>query len=146
MPYEIFGGKKSNIEIPKKFKGGWLVKNGKNKEGNSTYDLYLGTLEESDDRLIVKDIVNEFSADVTSYTRIISTMLRHGVPIKIIKEQLLKDSHSDLYAFEKGISRTIQKYIGDGEKASGACEQCGGSMVYQSGCSMCSNCGASKCQ
>lgn len=144
-PYEIFGGKRKNIEIPKKYKTGWLVKNGKNKDGIRTYDLYLGTLEDSDDRMIIKDVANEFSSDASSYTRIVSTMLRHGVPLNIICEQLHKDSGSDMFSFEKGIARILKKNIKDGEKASGDCSDCGGELQYRDGCVLCPSCGASKC-
>jgi len=145
-PYEIFGGKKRNIEIPKKYKNGWIVKNGKNSQGIRTYDLYLGSLEESEERMIIKDIANEFSKSASSYTRIISTMLRHGVPIKTICEQLQKDSASDMWTFEKAVSRTIKKYIKDGEMANGSCQSCGhGELQYRDGCVICPSCGWSKC-
>jgi ribonucleoside-diphosphate reductase alpha chain len=145
-PYEIFGGKRTNIEIPKKYKNGWIVKNGRNENGIRTYDLYLGTLEESDERMIIKDIANEFSTSASSYTRIISTLLRHGVPIKTICEQLHKDSGSDMWTFEKAVSRTIKKYIKDGEKANGTCPSCGhGELQYRDGCVICPSCGDGKC-
>ena len=50
-------------------------------------------------------------------------MLRHGIPIKFICEQLQKSSDHDMFTFEKGISRVLKKYIKDGEKASGKCEK-----------------------
>ena len=144
-PYDIFGGSKNNIEIPKKFKKGWIRKNVK-VNSSSTYDLILGTLEESEDRMIIKDISNVFNCNMGSYTRIISTMLRHGVKIKFICEQLHKDNASDMFTFEKGISRVLKKYIKDGEKASGTCEKCGSNnMIYNSGCAQCGDCGWSKC-
>lgn len=145
-PYEIFGGQRTKIEIPKKYKTGWILKNGRDENGRRTYSLYLGTLEESDERLIIKDIASEFSPDVGSYTRIISTMLRHGVPIKIICEQLYKDSGNEWTTFEKGCARVLKKYIKDGEKAGGICENCkSDSLQYRDGCVICVSCGASKC-
>jgi ribonucleoside-diphosphate reductase alpha chain len=144
-PYEIFGGMRNNIEIPKKYKEGWIAKNGKNENGIRTYELYLGSCEESDERMVIKDIASEFSTSASSYTRIISTMLRHGVPIKIVCEQLQKDSTSDMWTFEKGVMRVLKKYIQDGESASGDCESCGGELQYRDGCVICKDCGWSKC-
>jgi ribonucleoside-diphosphate reductase alpha chain len=145
-PYEIMGGKKKNIEIPKKFKSGWIKKNGKNEEGNSTYDLYLGNLEDTDDRMIVHDIVSEFSPDAGSYTRIVSTMLRHGIPIKFVCEQLYKDSSkAHMASFESGISRVLKKYIKDGEEANETCPKCKAILVYKDGCKSCVQCGWAKC-
>lgn len=145
-PYDIFGGSKSNIEIPKKFKKGWIKKNGI-VNGTRTYDLILGTLEESEERMVIKDISNVFNCNMGSYTRIISTMLRHGIKISFICEQLYKDNASDMFTFEKSIARTLKKYIKDGELANGICEKCGSNnMIYNSGCATCSSCGYSKCQ
>ena len=143
-PYEIFGGKQSNIKIPKKYKTGWISKNKETNKNN--YNLILGTLEDSDEQLILKDIVDYFSTDTSSYTRIISAMLRHGIPIRIICEQLLKDSESDMYTFEKGTQRVLKKYINDGETA-GNChvKGCNGKLLYKDGCVICDTCGDSKC-
>ena len=145
-PYDIFGGKKSSVEIPKKFKTGWIVKNGK-IDGISTYDLYLGSLEDENERIKIKDIAHEFSADAGAYTRIISAMLRHGIPINFICEQLHKvDEKSNMFSFEMGISRVLKKYIRDGEKANGKCGGCGSdNLQYKDGCVSCADCGWSKC-
>lgn len=146
-PYDIFGGKKINVEIPKKFKNGWIKKNGKNERGVSTYDLYLGSLEESEDRMIIHDIASVFQPDTGSYTRMISAMLRHGIPIKFICEQLHKDSEeTSMFTFEKGVARVLKKYIKDGEKATGLCLSCKSvNLQYRDGCVYCADCGYSKC-
>jgi ribonucleoside-diphosphate reductase alpha chain len=144
VPYEIFGGKQSKVKIPKKYKNGWIKKG--REAGRNIYNLVLGTLEDSDEQLIVEDIVHHFSTDTSSYTRIISAMLRHGIPIHIICEQLLKDSESDMYTFEKGTQRVLKKYIKDGQRG-GKCniKGCNGKLLYKDGCVMCDTCGDSKC-
>ncbi len=144
-PYEIFGGRKSQIEIPKKIKTGWLKKNGK-VDGRRTYDLILGSLEESEDRMIIKDIANVFSSTAQSYTRLISLGLRHNVPIQYICEQLNKDTAAHMFTFERAIARILKSYISDGCKASGVCEKCGAAALqYRDGCKYCAACGDSKC-
>ena len=150
MPYDVFGGKKTLIEIPKKYKKGWIKKNGKVKDKNGfsrrSYDLYLGTLEDTEERMVIKDIASSFSADAGSYTRLISMAMRHGVPIKYICEQLMKDgAEVNMFSLERSIARVIKKYIKDGEKAAGACESCGDQLVYKDGCVICPSCGWSKC-
>jgi len=142
-PYEIFGGKRNKVDLPKKFKTGWIKKDGKLEE-RRMYDLILGTIEDSEERMIIKDIASSFSSAAGSYTRIISTMLRHGVPIKYICEQLNKDNEANMFCFERAASRIIKKYINDGEIATGICEKCGGKLMYKDGCISCS-CGWSKC-
>ncbi|MCK9279216.1 MAG: hypothetical protein M0P71_01120 [Melioribacteraceae bacterium] len=138
-PYEIFGGVAGNIDIAKTTKTGKLIKNGK-IDKIRRYDLDIP------DKVFIKDIANVFSPNAGSYTRIISAMLRHGIPIKIICEQLLKvNRDSDMFSFEKSISRVLKKYITDGEKASGSCPECGGEMKYENGCAQCISCGYSFC-
>lgn len=145
-PYELFGGKKSSIEIPKKYKRGWIKKNGKNDDGIRTYDLYLGSLEESDEQMIIKDIATMFSSKTGSYTRMISGMLSHCLPISFICEQLHKDVNASIFSFEKGIAKVLKTYIKDGELASGTCQSCkSDKLEYREGCVYCSVCGWSKC-
>lgn len=144
-PYEIFGGRKTQIEIPRKYKTGWIRKAGK-IDKKQTYDLYLGTQEESPDRIIVRDIASSFSSTAASYTRMLSTMLREGVPVKIICEQLLKDTEASIFCFEKGACKVLKTYIKDGDKASGMCGSCGAeALQYRDGCVYCAACGYSKC-
>lgn len=143
-PYEIFGGKKDKVEIPKKYKKGWIKKNGMD-EKRRMYDLYLGTVEDSDDRMIIKDIAASFSTSAASYTRIISMLLRHGVPINYICDQLNKDTEANMFCFEKSISRVIKHYIKDGELSGNTCDKCNEKLIYKDGCVMCPNCGYSKC-
>ena len=146
-PVEIFGGRKSNIDIPKKFKRGWIIKNGKADDGRRTYDLYLGSLEETDEQMIVHDIASEFSNTAGSYTRMISLMLKSkDTPIHEICEQLNKDTASHMFTFEKTIARILKRFIRDGVRTKDFCEQCKGeTFEYRDGCKYCVNCGASRC-
>lgn len=146
-PYELFAGKTEHVEIPKKTKSGILTKNGK-KDGVATYNLTIPLSD--DDSITFKDIVNLFdNAAHGAFTRTISLALRHGVPVNYLVEQLRKDKYSDFSSFSKCIARVLSKtYIPDGTKATEdkACPSCGSSsLVYQSGCVTCSNCGNSKC-
>jgi ribonucleoside-diphosphate reductase alpha chain len=143
-PYEIFGGSRESIEIPNKYKTGWIVKNGR-VNGRRQYDLCLGSLDDENDQLIIKDIASQFSPDIGSYTRIIATMLRHGVPIKFICEQLKKDDKEcSMFSFESVAARILKKFIKDGEESGDLCS-CGVKYVYKDGCKTCLNCGSSLC-
>ena len=151
-PYEVFGGKKGIMDIAKKHTNGWIIKNGKNAHGNSTYDLYLGTLEESDDRTIIKDIASQFKPEEGTITRMTSLSLRFGTPVHEIVEQLSKDVDSPMIAIEKCISRLLKHHIKDGITASEteSCPLCKSKLVYKDGCISCSRendavCPWSKC-
>ena len=143
-PYEVIGGKKSNVEIPKKYKTGWITKNGI-VDGRRTYDLILGSLDDENEQLIIKDICHIFSTDASSYTRHISLSLRYGVPINVICETLHKDGDSDMFSFGKGIARCLKKYIKDGTSSKENCPDCGDPLKYKDGCVSCMSCGWSRC-
>lgn len=145
-PYEIFGGTRGKIEVPKKYKKGWIVRDGRDEDGLRMYDLHLGSLNESEDRIVVRDIASAFSNTAGSYTRLISLPLKTGTPVHEICEALNKDMNAGMYCFEKGVARVLKKYIKDGTKAGGKCEQCSGeTFQYRDGCKYCSSCGFSKC-
>lgn len=94
----------------------------------------------------IGDIVlaENMSDEQQAITRLISTALRHGTDNKFIVEQLLK-TKGELSSFNKAIARVLKHYIKDGEKSTEHCENCGGELVYQSGCKTCSTCGWSAC-
>ena len=144
-PYEVIGGEAHQIEIPKKYKQGNLLKRSF-KTQNSKYDLTIG---EGDEALTVKDVVSIFdNPNHAGYTRVISTSLRHGVPVQFLVEQMQKDKEADLFSFSRVIARCLKNYILDGTSASDKdCLKCGAedSLIYQEGCVTCTSCGDGKC-
>ncbi len=146
-PYEIFCGRSSHVEVPKKAKTGILIKNGK-KDGVATYNLQIPVGD--DDQLLFKDIVELFAnPNHGAFTRTLSLGLRHGVPVQYIVEQLQKDKYSDMQSFSRVLARVLKSYIPDGVKATSSdktCTQCSSdALVYKEGCVTCSSCGWSKC-
>jgi len=147
IPYEVFCGIPENIEIPKKFKVGTLLKNGK-RDGITTYNLLVPTGSGEDDNIIFKDIVNLFNNPTQgAFTRTISLALRHDVPLHYVVEQLQKDKNSDMFSYARVIARVLKGYIKDGTKSTEkGCPSCGSSeLFYQEGCLSCKSCGFSKC-
>jgi ribonucleoside-diphosphate reductase alpha chain len=145
-PYEVFCGIPENIEIPKRYKSGSLVKNGK-RDGVATYNLQVPVGD--DENLVFKDVVNLFDNPTQgAFTRTISLALRHEVPLHYVVEQLQKDKNSDMFSFARVISRVLKGYIKDGTKSTEkGCPECGNSeLVYQEGCLSCKSCGYSKCK
>jgi ribonucleoside-diphosphate reductase alpha chain len=49
--------------------------------------------------------------------------------------------------WKNGVTRTIKKYIKDGEAGRGKCPNCGSTehLQFTEGCLTCKNCGNSKC-
>ncbi len=145
-PYELFCGASDKVALPKKIKSGQLVKNGK-KDGLSTYNLVVPYGE--DDEMIFKDVATLFDNQMYStFTRMVSLSLRHGVPIQFVCEQMSKSQDEDMQSFAKVVSRVLKKYIPDGTAPASekVCNSCGSSnLIYAEGCVSCPSCGYSKC-
>ena len=142
--YEVFGGKASFVEIPKKYTKGKLIKRAF-KTKISKYDLQFG---DEADPVVIKDVVKAFNnPNNLAFARMISLSLRHGAKAKFMVEQLQKDKDSDMFSFSKTISRILKGYIENGEIPSDkSCEECrDDALVYQDGCVICNSCGYSKC-
>lgn len=148
QPYEVFGGESEDLEIPRRFKKGWILKDGK-KGDRTMYDLVLGTLENDGEglRLVINNIAKAFSNyEHAAFTRQVSLSLRHGVPIKYICDQLTKDPEDDLFSFNRALARVLKKHIEEGEKSGLECPNChAAKMVYRNGCPSCMVCGTSAC-
>lgn len=145
-PYEIFTGQSNLISLPNKCSAGKVTKQTKGR-----YDLHITI---SDEELIIRDIITTFNNPDSAWaTRVISTSLRHGVPIDFIVDQLSKDGLANDY--NKVIARILKKYIKDGSKirTNESCEnildsgeKCGSkNIVYSEGCKKCLDCNWSKC-
>jgi ribonucleoside-diphosphate reductase alpha chain len=134
-PYEIFAGKVKLVDIPSFINDGLLIRSDKG--------IYQFKYEND---IIISDISKLFECgEQESITRLISTSLRHGVPIKYIQQQLSK-SYGNITDFNKSILRAFKKYLKE-EDTNEVCEVCGSKIIYVEGCKKCSNpeCFWSKC-
>jgi len=138
-PYELFTGYSNLLSLPSKCNKGKIV-----KSTRGIYDLYVDINGED---LIIKNIIKTFDNPENAWsTRILSTCLRHGVPIDFIVDQLSKDG--GIGDINRVLSRVLKKYIKDGMsvRSSINCDSCKGSnLVYSEGCMRCLDCGYSKC-
>lgn len=46
---------------------------------------------------------------------------------------------------ENGVKRAIKTFIVDGVTSHEVCPDCGEHLIYEGGCTICKNCGFSKC-
>lgn len=133
--YEVFGGK-----IPDSLQFKFTHKNGKmTKISQGHYTLEIG------DDIVINDFGEIFTAEEQMLFRMISTSLRHGIPIKYVVQQMSK-AVDDMTSLSSVVGRVLKKYIVDGETANGmTCPSCGSKeLIYGDGCVSCS-CGWSRC-
>jgi ribonucleoside-diphosphate reductase alpha chain len=116
-PYEVFGGLSENVVLPKRYTDGELIKTRCEKaNANGRKSCYALVIGEGEDALVVKDIATAFNDGNYAWaTRMLSTSLRHGVPIQFIVEQLRRDRISGLTSFSKVMARVLSKYVVDEE-------------------------------
>jgi len=147
-PYEVFAGINKNDDaepiIPKRFKAGTLTKMGRGHyKGQFVDDQNEGEL------LQINKLGNLVSSEEGAITRLLSTLLRHGVEVHHLVHQLEKVK-GDMFSFSKIVARALKKYIPDGTEVTGeVCESCSTKdkciLVRQEGCVTCKSCGYSKC-
>lgn len=150
-PYEIFTGRQEEdvLMVPSTVEKGKIIKN-RDENGNSRYDFqyknkygYSTTFE---------GLSHQFNAEFWNYAKLISSVLRHGMPINKVTELVtsLKLDSESINTWKNGVERALKRYIPNGTKAEKQgvkCPECDetDSLVYQDGCVICTSCGYSKC-
>ncbi|MFO8066942.1 MAG: ribonucleoside-diphosphate reductase, adenosylcobalamin-dependent, partial [Bacteroidales bacterium] len=145
-PYEIFTGKAEGFYLPPYVEKGWVIKS-VNENGEKRYDFRFKDLDGY--KVTIEGLSRSFNKEFWNYAKLISGILRHGMPIDsvvgVIENLSLDSDH--LHTWKNGIVRALKKFIPDGTKARRAkCTNCKqDTVIYQEGCLVCTNCGESKC-
>ncbi len=147
-PYEIFTGiadDEEGIMLPKAVTSGKIVKH-YDAEGNSRYDFQFQNKRGF--KTTVEGLSYKFDKEYWNYAKLISGVLRHGMPVHQAVELVasMEFDNENINTWKNGVERALKKYIPNGTEATGEkCENCGSPVVYQEGCLICKTCGASKC-
>lgn len=148
-PYEIFTGlsdDEDGILIPRWVEKGVIMKS-RNTDGSSRYDFQYENKRGY--KTTIEGLSHKFNPEYWNYAKLISSTLRHGMPIDNIVElinSLQLDSES-INTWKNGVGRALKRYVADGTKAKGhTCTNCESvNLIYQEGCLTCKDCGSSKC-
>jgi ribonucleoside-diphosphate reductase alpha chain len=148
-PYEVFTGladDEDGILIPRWVNRGVIIKN-KVEDGSTRYDFQYKNTRGY--KTTIEGLSHKFNPEFWNYAKLISSTLRHGMPIDKIVDlinSLQLDSES-INTWKNGVVRALKRYVADGTKAKGqACDNCESeNLIYQEGCLTCKDCGSSKC-
>ncbi len=148
-PYEIFTGKSDSFYLPQWVNKGWVIRNKPEEGERARYDFQF--VDKDGYKVTVEGLSRLFDKEYWNYAKLISGILRHGMPILYVMslvEHLTFDTDT-INTWKNGVVRALKRYIPDGTKAEDGnkCPQCGegDTLVYKEGCLTCSSCGYSKC-
>lgn len=145
-PYEIFSGKAASFVLPNSVEKGWVIRVKEEDNLPARYDFQF--LDNDGYKVTIEGLSRMFKKEYWNYAKLISGILRHGMPITNVIELISKltlDTDS-INTWKNGIARALKKYVKDGTIVEGEkCPQCGSKIIYTSGCKQCSDCGWSKC-
>jgi len=147
VPYEIFTGLQDDemFPIPKSIVKGKIIKN-KDDAGNTRYDFQY--TDKYGYKNTLGGLSHMFKPEFWNYARLISGVLRYGMPAKDVVELVssMKLDSESINNWKNGVERSLKRYIPNGTKAKGKCDHCNSTnLVYQEGCLICTDCGTSKC-
>ncbi len=147
-PYEIFTGMMDDSRnLPAAITTGWIVKEVM-EDGTKRYDFHY------QDKYgypgVLGGISHMFSQEFWNYAKLISGVIRNGMPIvnilNLVKGLNLDDDN--INTWKNGVERALKQYIPDGtrDESGQKCEKCGSTnLIYTEGCLVCRDCGNGKC-
>ncbi len=144
-PYEIFTGRAENFLLPKWVEKGWVIRVKEKDQEHARYDFQF--LDQDGYHITMEGLSRMFRKEYWNYAKLISGILRHGMPIPNVVELIGKltfDTDS-ITTWSNGVARALKRYIKDGTETGETCPDCGSKLIYSGGCKSCPQCGWSKC-
>ena len=147
-PYEIFTGKmKDAFNLPQWVEKGWVIKN-RNENGHSRYDFQY--IDNEGYKITIEGLSRSFDKEFWNYAKLISGVLRHGMPIPYVVDLVqnlnLYDDH--INTWKNGVARALKRFVPEGTEAlDKKCSNCNDpeGLIFEEGCLKCKSCGYSKC-
>ena len=144
-PYEIFSGRAEKFLLPKYVEKGWVIRTKEPGDEHARYDFQY--LDQDGYHVTIEGLSRMFRKEYWNYAKLISGILRHGMPLPNVVDLIGKLSFDvdSITTWSNGVARALKRFIKDGTETSEVCPDCGSKLVYDSGCKTCPSCGWSKC-
>lgn len=148
-PYEIFTGRAvDTFRLPSYVSKGWVMKSRDEERDENRYDFQY--LDREGYRVTIEGLSRSFNKEYWNYAKLISGVLRHGMPIIHVVDLVngLNVEQEYINTWKNGVVRALKKFIPDGTKAvKETCPSCGDpdGLIYKEGCLICKSCGHSEC-
>ena len=144
-PYEIFTGRAESFVLPKWVEKGWVIRVKEKGDEHARYDFQF--LDQDGYPVTIGGLSRMFKKEYWNYAKLISGILRHGMPIPNVVELIgkLNFDVDSITTWSNGVARALKRYIKDGTETGETCPDCGAKIIYTGGCKSCPNCGWSKC-
>ena len=147
-PYEIFTGQmKDAFNLPAWVNKGWVIKQ-RNNDESSRYDFQY--IDNEGYKITIEGLSRSFDKEFWNYAKLISGVLRHGMPIPYVVDLIqnlnLYDDH--INTWKNGVTRALKRFVPEGTAAvDKKCTSCNDpeGLIFEEGCLKCKSCGYSKC-
>lgn len=147
-PYEIFTGQmKDAFNLPEWVEKGWVIKQ-RTEDEPSRYDFQY--IDSEGYKITIEGLSRSFDKEFWNYAKLISGVLRHGMPIPYVVELIqnlnLYDDH--INTWKNGVARALKRFVPEGAEAlDKKCSNCNDpeGLIFEEGCLKCKSCGYSKC-
>lgn len=144
-PYEIFTGKADSFVIPRGVEKGSVIRVKEAGQEHARYDFQY--TDKDGYHVTMEGLSRMFKKEYWNYAKLISGILRHGMPISNVVDLIgkLNFDADSITTWSNGVARALKRYIKDGTETGEMCPDCGSKVIYSGGCKSCPNCGWSKC-
>jgi len=145
-PYEVFTGKAEDFYLPPYVEHGRITRI-KHKGERARYDFEFE--DKQGYKIVVPALSRSFEQEFWNYAKLISGVLRHGMPLTQVIDLISNLTFPDdnINTWKNGVVRSLKRYVPDGTEAVGnVCPNCDQeTVVFEDGCLICKSCGHSKC-